>query len=75
MGFKAYYGTVVRANEGEEFALFANIFEQQAQAELVNEQELAISKKKVVRANLQVVLPVFEDSLLAANLGGCGDGS
>jgi hypothetical protein len=72
-GFKLYYGAVARAN-GEDYALFANIFETQAQAELINTQELAINKKKLLRANLQLILPVFScDAQLPAALGGCAD--
>ena len=42
---QVYFGAVVRADEGEEFALFANLFKTREQAELINTQELAISKR------------------------------
>lgn len=73
-GFAMYYGAVVRADEGEEFALFANVFETAEQAEGINTKELSIMKKKLIRANLQVILPVFTDSQLPAVLGGCAGG-
>jgi len=70
-GFKVYYGAVVKVNT-EQFALFANIFETQEQAELINTQERAIVKKKLLRAELDTVLPVFScDPELSAALGGC----
>ena len=70
-GSQVYFGAVVRADEGEEFALFANLFKTREQAELINTQELAISKKKLIRADLQIILPIFADSGLASVLGGC----
>ena len=70
-GFKNYWGAVVRANEGEEFAMFANVVQTAEQAEKINTAELGISKKKVLRANLQIILPVFSSETLSIALGGC----
>ena len=52
--------------------LFANIVDTQEQAELINTQERAIEKKKLLRAELNTVLPLFScDPFLWGALGGC----
>ena len=72
-GFKVYYGTVVNDAESvSELAMVVNVFETRAQAEAINAKELALVKKKVIRADVTVV-PIFADSLLERYLGGCDD--
>ena len=71
-GFRVYYGTVVNDELVSDFALVVNIVETRAQAEAINAKELALVKKKVIRADVTIV-PIFSDSLLERYLGGCDD--
>jgi len=70
-GFRCYYGAVVLDEETtSQYALLANVVETKEQAEILNTKELALVKKKLVRADLSVA-PIFADSQLEAKLGGC----